>query len=65
MNIENLENELISFELSDEDLKAIKGGAAANETISSSVKISFPIRIVAYRYPWYIIIKAPPIEPLA
>ena len=60
MNIENLENELISFELSEEDLKAIKGGATGNETISGGVQIYFPIRIVAYR----IIIEAPPIPPV-
>ena len=30
MNIENLENELISFELSDEDLQAIRGGSTAD-----------------------------------
>lgn len=56
MNIENLENDLISFELSDEDMKAIRGGADTNSSLGT---ISFPIPIS----PWIIIIKAPPIQP--
>ncbi|GEM_PF-5379891 len=59
MNIENLENDLISFELSDEDLKVIRGGGDTTISLSSLGTISFPIRIS----PWIIIIKAPPIQP--
>jgi hypothetical protein len=53
MNIENLENEFISFELSEEDLEAIGGGTTANQRPPI---FHFPL-------PWIIRIKAVPIDP--
>ena len=64
MNIDNLDNNFIRFELSDEDVQAIRGGSTADDSVSNISRI-FPIRIVAvyppHKWPWVIIIKAPPI----
>jgi hypothetical protein len=65
MKLENLENAPISFDLSGEDLEAIKGGADASLDVSthnssypirifrnhSNPKYPFPIRITAQHYP--------------
>jgi hypothetical protein len=61
-NIENWDNEPISFDLSDEDLKAIKGGATISD-IPSDIKHGFPIRITAIRiHPFPIRISPQPID---
>ncbi|BAY22133.1 hypothetical protein NIES2100_18960 [Calothrix sp. NIES-2100] len=75
LNIDNLDDEPISFDLTDEDVQSIKGGVAAIEDISIPPNRPFPIKITAIRihpiriYPiriFVIQIKAPPpVDPLA
>ncbi|MDF5733490.1 MAG: hypothetical protein PUP92_37320 [Rhizonema sp. PD38] len=63
MNIDNLDKSLISFELSDEDVQAIRGGSTADNSVASTSRI-FPIVITVvlppHKKPWVIIIKTPP-----
>lgn len=66
MNIDdNLDNNFIRFELSDEDVQAIRGGSTTDDSVSSFRRI-FPIVITVvsppHKKPWVIIIKAPPID---
>ncbi len=65
MNIDNLDNNFIRFELSDEDVQAIRGGSTADDSVSNISRI-FPIVITVvsppHKRPWIIIIKAPPIN---
>ena len=81
IKLEDLENEPISFDLSQEDLQSIKGGSTTlDDNISSVEKIRFPIKISPYPikispypikispYPiriYIIQIKAHPIDPIA
>ena len=58
IKLEDLNNEPISFDLTEEDLKSIKGGNTSPNHPHIGVKYPFPIRIHV------IIIKAPPINPL-
>ena len=68
LKLENLDNELISFDLSPEDMEAIKGGTSAPKDIStgsncpSHPKHPFGIIIVAVppNHPFGIIIVAVP-----
>ncbi|MEH2358634.1 hypothetical protein [Nostoc sp.] len=43
LNLDNLDNELISFDLSPEDMEAIKGGTSVPVDISTDRKCRFPI----------------------
>ncbi|MDF5736656.1 MULTISPECIES: hypothetical protein [unclassified Nostoc] len=66
IKLENLNNELISFDLSQEDMEAIKGGTSAPKDISTRSNCPFPpkhhfgIIIVAVptKHPFGIIIVA-------
>ena len=68
VKLENLDNELISFDLSPEDMEAIKGGTSVPKDISSGSKCPSPpkrpfiIRIVAVppKHPFGILIVAVP-----
>ncbi|MBP5972765.1 hypothetical protein HW132_08455 [Brasilonema sp. CT11] len=63
IKVEDLDNEPISFDLSEEDLQSIKGGSTATDNISNGEKTVFPIRIVATsakRPPHAIVIVAIP-----
>ncbi|MGF2039117.1 MAG: hypothetical protein RMZ43_028040 [Nostoc sp. CmiVER01] len=68
LNLENLDNELISFDLSPEDMEAIKGGTSVPLDTSSSSKCPSPpkhpfgILIVAVppKHPFGILIVAVP-----
>jgi hypothetical protein len=79
IKLEDLDNEAISFDLSEEDLQSIKGGSTTINTISDGKK-PFPIKISPYpicispypirisRYPicvFIIKIQAYPIDPIA
>ncbi len=46
MKLENMENAPINFDLSDEDLKAIKGGADESALSVSTNSRHYPIRII-------------------
>lgn len=52
MNVENLENNLISFELTDEDVQAIRGGSTEEATVYGAYRchFSFPITCVVGIY---------------
>ncbi|MBW4627750.1 MAG: hypothetical protein KME49_20155 [Brasilonema octagenarum HA4186-MV1] len=73
IKIADLDNEPISFDLSQEDLNSIKGGTTTLNSTNDQAKTVFPIRIV--RYPiritpfpirvFIIQIKAAPIDPIA
>ncbi|MDF5733489.1 MAG: hypothetical protein PUP92_37315 [Rhizonema sp. PD38] len=45
MNIENLETDLISFELSDEDVQAIRGSGIEEATVYGAYRCYFPFPI--------------------
>ena len=45
MNIENIENDLISFDLSDEDVQAIRGSGIEEATIYGAYRRHFPFPI--------------------
>ncbi len=65
MNIKNLDNNFISFELSDEDVQVIRGGSTADDSVSSISRRIFPIVITVVppqKHPLYIIITALPIK---
>ncbi len=51
LQIDNLDEQPISFDLTDEDIESIKGGTAVIDNISAT-KPPFPIKITAIRiYP--------------
>jgi len=64
IQLENLDNSPISFDLSPEDIEVIKGGTTA--PVAASSINPFPIIIVAFPIRIYtIIIKAAPPSPTA
>ncbi|MBW4593954.1 MAG: hypothetical protein KME46_13805 [Brasilonema angustatum HA4187-MV1] len=62
IKVEDLDNEPISFDLTEEDLQSIKGGSTTTDKISNGEKTHFPIRIVAIppKRPFQILIVAIP-----
>ncbi|MDF5724467.1 MAG: hypothetical protein PUP91_29205 [Rhizonema sp. PD37] len=65
MNIDNLDNNFISFELSEEDVQAIRGGGTTDDFVSSISRRIFTIVITVVppqKAPWYIIITDLPIK---
>ena len=48
MNIDNLDNNFISFELSDEDVQAIRGGSTTDDSVSNISRRFFQLLLLLF-----------------